>query len=108
MKGAPIIRIVVGDEIWYIDLSKVSRVKVLETDDKKFPYTLRFCYSAQDVDSISWKKEADRDAILALALDYMKKYANVEIHDVDKEKAEADYKALENSLKDYDPMAALK
>ena len=103
--AANIIKLKVAKENWYIDLNKISRIK-LSTDkenNKKFQYRLEICYDGKDNDIINWSDEEERDAYVAVMLKHMNDFL-----DVEEEVEKADPEELAKSLADYDPMAALK
>ena len=105
MSRPNIIKLGVGKEDWYIDLSKVSRFKcsTVHEDNKKFPYRLEICYDGKDSDIINWNNEKERNASVAVMLKRMNDYL-----DVDDEVKKARPEELAKSLADYDLMAALK
>jgi len=90
-----------GENMLYIVVSHIVRIKTGENEsDKKYPYWLNICYSDKCSDCISYKVKKDRDQVVNELIDLIEKGCVEETPNPSQ--------ALEQKLKDYDPMEALR
>ena len=100
MKKGKVYQTTAGDRMLYIDTTKISRLKTWKSsNDKKFPYVVNIYYTGNDYDGISYKDERDRDKTVKDLVELMEQ-AGTEVR--------SSSETLEQELKDYDPMGAIK
>lgn len=105
MSQNTIIKMKIGKEEWYINVSSIVNLKATFEESssrsyvEEYPYKLKIRYSKDSYDCIGCSDEHERDRLMAVLLKYM---GNVV--DADEEASEIQQQAQD----DYDPMSAIK